>query len=154
MRLSTFQKFLFLSIILFQIIFFIFAFAYYNIIVVPNTFFHYTSYDMWNFYVAQNDKSETNILMIATIIKILFTCIFAVGLAQYLLDKKYAYMLSNAFKIGGISVSLAVYLICFFYIKYHSVHYRLFMSLISVEILSILLFAIMVKERTALNEKA
>lgn len=153
MRLSAFQKFLFLSIILFQIIFFIFIFAYYNIIIVPNSFFHFTSYNMWNFYVTHNDKNETNIIMVSIIIKILFICIFAMGLAQYLLDKKNAAIFSKAFRIGAILVSLTVYLICFFYIKYQVVHYRLFMSLISVEILSILLFLIMAKERAALNEK-
>lgn len=153
MRVSAFQKFLFLSIILFQIIFFIFVFAYYNIIIVPNSFFHFTSYNMWNFYVAHNDKNETNIIMVSIIIKILFICIFAMGLAQYLLDKKNAAIFSKAFRIGAILVSLTVYLICFFYIKYQVVHYRLFMSLISVEILSILLFLIMAKERAALNEK-
>lgn len=153
MRLSAFQKFLFLSIILFQIIFFIFVFAYYNIIIVPNSFFHFTSYNMWNFYVTHNDKNETNIIMVSIIIKILFICIFAMGLAQYLLDKKNAAIFSKAFRIGAILVSLTVYLICFFYIKYQVVHYRLFMSLISVEIFSILLFLIMAKERAALNEK-
>lgn len=153
MRPAAFRKILFLSIILFQIIFFIFVFAYYNIIIVPNSFFHFTSYNMWNYYVTHHYKNETNIVMASVVIKLLFICIFSMGLAQYLLDKKNVHMLSKAFKIAVILISLSVYLFCFFYIKYQVVHYRLFMSLISVEILSILLFAIIIKERAALSKK-
>lgn len=133
-----------ISIILFQAVFLFQLFCNYNIIIVVNPFFKHVSEKYWTWFSCERSavKNENLILAVSYIVKWLFSCVFLIEYMNILARpckrdkigvKKIVLFTGAAFVIYGIS---------FVAFKYLAVHYRLFMTFVSTEILSLLLLAL------------
>jgi len=82
-------------------------------------------------------SNEITMISVVYILKAIFSFLFIIGFLYLLSDKKNRTVIEkkNFFLEGG--VGMLVYFVFFFWIKYQAVHYRLFMTLFSTELLSL-----------------
>ncbi|GEM_PF-6407810 len=133
-----------ISIVLFNIFFIIMLIYYKDIIIIPNNFFKSVTKEYW-YSDRPHVNNESTIMGITWILKIIFSIIFL---------EEFCYIISNENYINAIKkknvviysiIGFAIYCLSFLFIKYKAEHYRLFMSLISTEILSTLLLILVLK---------
>lgn len=138
-------KILLAVIILFQVFFLIDLFCYYNVITI-NMFFKPISYDYWNWFLIHKDELgyDSAIANITIILKYMLNFLFLYVILNILFTKEYRHAIGKRIATMLIGFAIIIYMICFFYIKYVAEHYRLFMELISTEILSLLLLCLII----------
>lgn len=136
-----------ISIILFNVFFIIILTCYNDIIVITNPFFKKITKEYWFWYldVRPEVNNESFIMGISDILKQLFSAAFLLEFIYMISDKKYISKIEK--KNVGISliIGFVIYSFSFLFIKYKAEHYRLFMTLISTEILSIILLNLILK---------
>ena len=134
------------SIITFNILFLIMVICYNNIIIIPNKIFINITkeYLMWYF----NNPSVPNqrlMIFITEISKMIFS-IFSIAQLTYItFDDKYSKIIEKKRVLLYLIVGFVVWFIHLILIKYNVEHYRLFMNLISTEILSLILLTLVLK---------
>lgn len=137
-----------ISIILFNIFFIIMLIYYKDIIIITNKFFKSITKEYWDWYCDMyrpTVNNESTIVDITFMLKMLFKLIF-LGQFFYIIDnEKYINVIKKKNVVIYSTIGFAIYCLSFLFIKYKAEHYRLFMSLISTEILSILLLSLVLK---------
>lgn len=127
------------SVIVFQLFFLATMIFFYDSIIVVSPFFKTLSREYWNWYLNYRSpySNETTMITVVYILKAIFSFLFIIGFLYLLSDKKNRTVIGkkNFFLAGG--VGMLVYFVFFFWIKYQAVHYRLFMTLFSTELLSL-----------------
>lgn len=135
-----------ISIILFNIFFVIIATFYNDIIILVNRFFKPFTREYLDWYINKPSiKGQSFIFNITWIIKIIFSMIFFIEFFYLISNDKYKIIMDKK----GIFISLLIgsitYLLSFFLIRYMADHYRLFMTLISTEICSLVILSLIIK---------
>lgn len=128
-----------ISIILFNVFFMIMLIYYNDIIIVTNKFFKSTTKEYWYWYaeVRPPVKYESIIMGGTSIVKMLFSLIFLLEFFYITSDSKYINKIGKKNIVISLIIGLTIYCLSFLFIKYKAEHYRLFMTLISTEILSL-----------------
>ncbi|WP_027623188.1 hypothetical protein [Clostridium lundense] len=136
-----------ISAILFSAFFIIMLICYSDIIIIPNTFFKSITKEYWFWYL--DDRlpipNESFIMGITEILKQLFSAIFLLEFIYIISDKKYINEIEKKNVVISLIIGFVIYSFSFLFIKYKAEHYRLFMTLISTEILSIILLNLILK---------
>ena len=134
------------SIALFNLIFMILLVFYNNIIIIPNKFFKNTSKEYWYWYLDNPAMDNEGIIIGVTfIIKIIFSLIFLFQIYHLISKNKYRNLIKKKSLLISLFLGLGAYILSFLFIKYRVEHYRLFMTLISTEILSLILLNLVLK---------
>ncbi|MPM76530.1 hypothetical protein SDC9_123528 [bioreactor metagenome] len=128
-----------ISVILFSVFFMIILIYYSDIIIVTNKFFKSTTKEYWYWYsvVRPTVKYESIILKITYLIKPMFSLIFILEFFYIISNDKYIKVIGKRKVVLSSIISFTIYCLSFIFIKYKAEHYRLFMSLISTELLSL-----------------
>lgn len=136
-----------ISIILFNVFFIIMLIEYNDIIIIPNKFFKSITKEYWFWYVDDRIPviNESIIFGITCILKPIFSSIFLLEFFYIIFDKKYINEIGKKNVLLSLIIGFAIYCLSFLSIKYRAEHYRLFMTLISTEILSIILLNLVLK---------
>lgn len=126
-------------ILLFQFVFIILLLFYYDIIIVVNPFFKHISEEYWIWFADERIgvKHEDLILIVSFVIKWLFSASFLLGCLKILCESAYRSQIGLQKILLCIITGGIIYIISFVLIKYFTIHYRLYMTLISTEILSL-----------------
>lgn len=139
-----------ISIILFNIFFIIMLIFYNNIIIIPNKFFKSVTKEYYFWYLNKPFvNNESIIIGIAYILKITFSLILLLELFYTIFNNKYIKLIGKRNIVISLIIGFAIYCLSFLFIKYKAEHYRLFMILISTEILSIILLNLVLKVKKA-----
>ena len=141
------------SIILFNLLFLISLIFYNDIIIIPNNFFKITSKEYWFWYLDQPPVPNEGITMFVSYsIRIMFSSMFLLQLYGILSNKMYSNLINKKSLLLSVLVGFGTYLLSFLFIKYRVEHYRLFMTLIFTEILSLILLNLVItlKKKTQL----
>lgn len=127
------------SILIFQVFFLVTILFFYDVITINPSLKSFTR-EYWNWYteIRVGVPYESTITSLAFVLKPAFSFIFIMEFLYLLADKAYRTTIGKKNFILGLVVLLVVYLLCFFWIKYQAEHYRLFMTLISTELFSLL----------------
>lgn len=124
----------------------IILFLYNDIIIIPNTFFKNVSKEYYFWYLDRPSyDNETKIVGITILLKILFSAIFLLEYVYLISDKSYVKLIGKKYILYKMIIVFTIYLICFFLIKYKAIHYKLYMSLFSTGILSLMLLNLGIK---------
>lgn len=136
-----------ISIIFFNVFFIIMLIEYNDIIVIPNKFFKSITKEYWFWYVDDRIPviNESIIFGITCILKPLLSSIFLLEFFYIIFDKKYINVIGKKNVMMCLIIGFTIYCLSFLFIKYRAEHYRLFMTLISTEILSIILLNLVLK---------
>lgn len=128
-----------ISVILFNIFFMIILIYYNDIIIVINKFFKSTTKEYWDWYsvVRLPVKYESIILKITYLAKPIFLLIFLLEFFYIISNDKYINVIGKRKVVVSSIIGLTIYFLSFIFIKYKVEHYRLFMTLISAELLSL-----------------
>lgn len=127
------------SVILFNIFFMIISIYYNDIIIVTNKFFKSTTKEYWDWYsvVRPTVKYESAILKITYLVKLMFSLMFLLEFFYIISNDKYINVIGKRKVLINLIIGFTSYCLSFLFIKYKVEHYRLFMSLISTELLSL-----------------
>lgn len=130
-----------ISIILFNIFFMTILIFYNDIIIVPNKFLKSTTREYWYWYaeVRSPVKYESTTLGITYIAKLMFSLIFPLEFFYIISSKKYMSVIGKKSVIISLIIGFIINCLSFLFIKYQAAHYRLFMTLISTEVSSLVL---------------
>ncbi|KGK85804.1 hypothetical protein [Clostridium sp. HMP27] len=128
-----------ISVILFSVFFMIILIYYNDIIIVTNKFFKSTTKEYWDWYsiVRLSVKYESIVLKITYLVKTMFSLIFILELFYIISNDKYIKVIGKRKVVISSIIGFTIYCSSFIFIKYKAEHYRLFMSLISTELLSL-----------------
>lgn len=135
-----------ISIILFNVFFMIMLIYYSDIIIIVNKFFKSITKEYWFWYLERPDvNNETIIIGVTKLLKIIFSMIFSVEFLYIIDNKKYINVIGKKYLVISLIIGFIIYCLSFLFIKYKAEHYRLFMTLISTEIVSIVLLNLVLK---------
>lgn len=128
-------------ILLFQLIFLFQLFFHYNVIIVVNPFFKHISEEYWIWFSSEYSpvNNENLILAVSYVTKWLFISVFLIQYIRIISTSEYRKMLCIKRIVLFTCIACLIYIISFVIFKYFAVHYRLYMTFVSAEILSILL---------------
>ena len=136
--IRTIKSYLF-CIIIFQIIFLIEVFAFHDCIIAPNHFFRITTLSEWHWLLQQEPTPYgMGIILISDLLQDIFIVVFIVGIFQLFYVKQKILPIRTLWKIVIPVAGLIMYLPCFYYFKYQAEHYRLYITIIPGEILSLI----------------
>ena len=135
-RLSSFYL---ISILLFNLLFIVVLTRYYDIIILEPSFKPLTREYMDLIYeISVTLPNEDFIFNPSYVSKILFSLTFLLEFFYLLSDKQYSHLVPKKNVIISVIIGAALYFVIRILIRYNAEHCRLFMSLISTEILSII----------------
>ncbi|SNV76905.1 hypothetical protein [Clostridium cochlearium] len=135
-----------ISIILFNIFFIIILIYYNNIIILVNGFFKSMTKEYYLWFLSRpNISMESTMLNITEFLKMIFSLIFLIEFLYILSNEKYIKLVNKKNTLISLIIGFIIYCLSFIFIKYKAEHYRLFMTLISTEILSIILLNLVLK---------
>lgn len=135
-----------ISIILFNVFFMIMLICYSDIIVIVNKFLKNVTKEYWFWYLERpNVNNETIIIGVTKLLKIIFSIIFSVEFLHIIDNKKYINIIGKKNLVISLIIGFIIYCLSFLFIKYKAEHYRLFMTLISTEIASMILLNLVLK---------
>lgn len=136
-------QFLEIAIIVFQIVFIFQIIFTYNIFVAANPFTNQITEESWLWYneSMKNVSNEMLVLGIAGLSKILFQVTFLLGIINILTNKNYSDVIGKKKIILYLVASIVLYGSVCWTVDFLDAHYRLYMNSISVEILTLLLWA-------------
>lgn len=135
-RLSSFYL---ISILLFNLLFIVVLTRYYDLIILEPFFKPLTRkyLDLLS-EIKVSLPYEDFIFNLSYISKLLFPLIFLLEFFYLISDKQYSHLVPKKNVIISVIIGAALYFIIRILIRYNAEHCRLFMSLISTEILSII----------------
>lgn len=140
------------SIILFNIFLLIILLFYNDIIILTSKFFKNITKEYYIWFVNRpRISTESNIISITYFIHLLFSIILLLEFVYMMLNRRYKDLIEKRYIITVIFIGIAIYLLIFLFIKYKIEHYRLFMTLIPTEILSMMLLSIIFKIKKYLD---
>lgn len=141
-----------MAIIVFNILFIIILAYYYDIITI-NVFVKPPTKEYWYWWLDADQVFLNQSLIISTtsLLKLVFSLIFLLEFFYIMLEKKYKDLISKKNIVISLIVGAIVYSIIFLFIRYKAEHYRLFMTLISTEIFSIILLNLILYVNKKLN---
>ena len=126
-------------IAIFQIIFLIGVFAFHNYLLTPNPFFRTLTLEEWNWLVQQKSgPNDMEILFVFTLLRDIFFVVFIVGICQILFAKQIRLPIRTFWKIVIPVAGSIVYIPLCYYFNCQADHYRLYMMIVPVEILSLI----------------
>ncbi|SDL06246.1 hypothetical protein SAMN05660472_02543 [Natronincola ferrireducens] len=136
-----------ISIILFNIFFMIMLIWYQDIIILPSDFSRWgiTEEYYWWYMDRPPISNETTVIAVNYILKLMFSSIFLLEVFYIISNNKYKHLVKKKNLLISIIISSIVYFLSLFFIKYKTEHYRLFMTLISTEILSLILLNLLLR---------
>lgn len=135
-----------ISIILFNIFFIIILIYYNNIIILVNGFFKSMTKEYYLWFLSRpNISMESTMLNITEFLKMIFSLIFLIEFLYILSNEKYIKLVNKKNTLISLIIGFIIYCLSFIFIKYKAEHYRLFMTLISTEIFSIILLNLILK---------
>ncbi|MDU1443156.1 MAG: hypothetical protein E6916_06530 [Clostridium cochlearium] len=135
-----------ISIILFNIFFIIILIYYNNIIILVNGFFKSMTKEYYLWFLSRpNISMESTMLNITEFLKMIFSLIFLIEFLYIISNEKYIKLVNKKNTLISLIIGSIIYCLSFIFIKYKAEHYRLFMTLISTEILSIILLNLVLK---------
>ncbi|BDR74080.1 hypothetical protein K144316041_p10080 (plasmid) [Clostridium tetani] len=142
------------SIIIFNCFFMTILFYYNNIIIIVNRFFKKTTeeYYFWWFNRPITNNNESALMELTYIIKIVFLLIFLLEFFYLISNNEYINLIKKRNIIIYLAIGFGIYCVSFLFIKYKAEHYRLFMTLISTEIFSLILLKLVLKVKTEINK--
>jgi hypothetical protein len=91
--------------------------------------------------------NESIIMGITGILKPMFSLILSLEFFYIIFNNKYINVIEKKNLVISLIIGCTIYCLSFLFIKYGTEHYRLFMTLISTEILSIILLNLVLKIR-------
>ncbi|MBU5484418.1 hypothetical protein KQI86_08765 [Clostridium sp. MSJ-11] len=134
------------SIILFNVFFIIILICYNDIIILPIKFIKNVTKEYYYWYMDRPPiPNESIVIGITTIVKMMFSLILSLEFFYTIFNKKYANVIDKKNIVISIIIGFTIYCLSFLFIKYKAQHYRLFMTLISTEILSMMLLNLVLK---------
>jgi len=131
---------------LFQVFFLVQVIVNYDILLLPPALFRVTTIEEWYWLTNEwIDPKPTSFYQVFGGIQLLAIFVFTSALHECVYKKKYRNIIGiptiiRAFAIGGV-----IYLPFFVYNKYFAPHYRLYMHLIIIEVLSLILAYFLLK---------
>ncbi|MEW9094629.1 MAG: hypothetical protein AB2417_06055 [Clostridiaceae bacterium] len=135
-----------ITIILFNIFFMTILICYNDIIILPIKFIKNVTKEYYFWYMDRPPVPNESIIMgITTIVKMIFSLILSLEFFYIIFNKKYANVIDKKNIVISIIIGFIFYCLSFLFIKYKVEHYRLFMTLISTEILSMMLLNLILK---------
>lgn len=135
-----------ISILLFNVFFIIMLIGYNDIIIIPNSFFKSITKEYYFWYMDRPLVYNESIIMgITWIVKPLFSLIFLLEFFYIIFNNKYINIFEKKNLVISLIIGCTIYCLSFLFIKYRAEHYRLFMTFISTEILSIILLNLVLK---------
>ena len=138
-----------ISIILFSIFFLIILIIYNDTILFDASLKSFTN-EYWNWYL-DNVKIEGIIVELTSITKMFFSIILSLELMYIITNEKYKDIIDKKNLMMSIIIGFAINYLIVLLINYKAEHYRLFMTLISTEILSLVLLNIILNLDKRLN---
>ncbi len=137
-----------ISILLFNVFFIIMLIGYNDIIIIPNSFFKSITKEYYFWYMDRPLVYNESIIMgITGILKPMFSLILSLEFFYIIFNNKYINVIEKKNLVISLIIGCTIYCLSFLFIKYGTEHYRLFMTLISTEILSIILLNLVLKIR-------
>ncbi|PRR79911.1 hypothetical protein CLLI_06440 [Clostridium liquoris] len=137
-----------ISILLFNVFFIIMLIGYNDIIIIPNSFFKSITKEYYFWYMDRPLVYNESIIMgITGILKPMFSLILSLEFFYIIFNNKYINVIEKKNLVISLIIGCTIYCLSFLFIKYGTEHYRLFMTLISTEILSIILLNLVLKVR-------
>lgn len=138
-----------ISIMLFSAFFLIILIFYNDTILFDASLKSFTK-EYWNWYL-DNIKIEGIIVEITSITKMFFSIILSLELMYIITNEKYKDIIDKKNLLISIIIGFAINYLSVLLINYNAEHYRLFMTLISTEILSLVLLNIILNLNKRLN---
>ncbi|WP_315119502.1 hypothetical protein [uncultured Clostridium sp.] len=135
-----------ISIILFNVFFMIILIYYNDIIIIPNNFFKQLTREYWDWYLDRAPVPNELIVMgITSILEITFSLIFLIEFLYIISNEKYINVIGKKNVVISLIIGFIINCLTSLFIKYKAEHYRLFMTLISIEVSSMVLLNLVLK---------
>lgn len=136
-----------ITIILFNIFFMIILIFHNDIIIIVNGFFKPITREYYDWFLDQriSVKNEDIISAFSDFFKLLFSSILLLEFFYIIFNEKYINVIGKKATVISLFIGFISYSLCFLFIKYKAEHYRLFMTNISTEVLSLVLLSLIIK---------
>lgn len=136
-------QFYLIAAILYQCFFIVAVIGFYHIVIIPGSLFRVLTREYLLWYMEQKPavSYESTAIELCWIIKLLCTPIFFLAAVRILTQPEYYRCIKKRGMLFSILAGLLVYGCIFFYNKYQAEHYRLYMTLLSTEILSLIVLS-------------
>lgn len=144
-------QFYLIAAILYQCFFIVAVIGFYHIVIIPGSLFRVLTKEYLLWYMEQKPavSYEQTAIELCWIVKLLCTPIFLLAAVRTLTQPEYYRCIKASGMLASILTGILVYGFVFFYNKYQADHYRLYMTLLSTEILSLVLLGFFWKIRAS-----
>lgn len=146
----------FLAIVLFQGLFFTTLLLFYHIITIPMPYIKPLSYDYYLWLVQQTTTPMDSFFhALAAMLNSLFQVCFITAITYILFTRDLRKAVGGKSWVFSILIGLLTYAIAFLLIRYVAEHYRLYMTMIPNQILSLMLlyYLIVIQTRKLFGKK-